>query len=118
MRYSEEQRLEIGRRIYAGELTTAMAAKEYNVNYYTARTYLRDYKAATGVDVPRRLRAQEKEIPDGALLRAGYEKMTREELIDELIRARINEERAKKGYAVRGAGAGKEFIPLGSLNMK
>ena len=117
MRRSKEERLEIGRRIYTGELTTAMAAKQYNVNYYTARTYLRNYKAACA-DVPKRLRAKKKEIPDGALLRAGYEDMTREELIDELIRARINEERAKKGYAVRGAGAGKEFIPLGSLNMK
>lgn len=118
MRRAKEERLEIGRRIYAGELTTAMAAKEYNVNYYTARTYLRDYKAEAGADVPKRQRAKVQEIPEGTLLAADYENMTKEELITELIRARINEERAKKGYAVRGAGAGKEFIPLGSLNMK
>ena len=45
MKYSKEERLEIGRRIYVGELSTTLAAKDYNINYYTAREYLRAYKA-------------------------------------------------------------------------
>ena len=43
---------------------------------------------------------------------------TREELIDELILAKANELRAKKGYEVRGVGANKEFIFLNNENSK
>jgi hypothetical protein len=50
--------------------------------------------------------------------RAAYENMTREELINELILAKANELRAKKGYEVRGDGANKEFIPLNNKNSK
>lgn len=38
--------------------------------------------------------------------------MSKEELINELIKAKANELRAKKGYEVKGAGADKEFVPL------
>jgi transposase len=44
--------------------------------------------------------------------------MTKEELIKELVRARIREERLKKGYEVKGVGAEKVFIPLSSKNTK
>ena len=50
--------------------------------------------------------------------RTAYEDMSKEELIDELIKARTNEERAKKGYTVKGVGANKEFIPLNRKNTK
>lgn len=45
MKYTKEERLAIGRRIYEGNITTAVAAETYNVNFYTARNYLREYKA-------------------------------------------------------------------------
>ena len=44
--------------------------------------------------------------------------MTKEELLDELIKAKIAEARAKKGYTVKGAGACKEFIPINTKNSK
>ena len=44
--------------------------------------------------------------------------MTKEELILELVKARIAEARLKKGYEVRGAGADKEFIRLDNKNTK
>ena len=47
-----------------------------------------------------------------------YRNMTKEELIDELILAKANELRAKKGYEVRGVGANKEFIFLNNENSK
>ena len=47
-----------------------------------------------------------------------YESMTKEELIKELVRARIREERLKKGYEVKGVGAEKVFIPLSNKNTK
>ena len=38
--------------------------------------------------------------------------------INELIKAKANELRAKKGYEVKGAGANKEFISLNNKNTK
>ena len=46
------------------------------------------------------------------------ETLTKEELIDEVIKTRIELERTKKGYAVQGGGQEKEFICLKSLNSK
>ncbi len=37
MKYSKEERLDIGRRIYQGEMTLASAATKYDINIYTAR---------------------------------------------------------------------------------
>jgi len=44
--------------------------------------------------------------------------MSKEELINELIIAKANELRAKKGYEVKGAGANKEYIILNNKNTK
>ena len=44
--------------------------------------------------------------------------MTREELIEELMKAKIREARLKKGYLVKGVGADKEYILLDSKNTK
>lgn len=44
--------------------------------------------------------------------------MSRGELIDEIIKAKVNEARAKKGYEVKGDGRFKEFRPIGNKNTK
>jgi transposase len=44
--------------------------------------------------------------------------MSKDELIDELIRTKAEVLRAKKGYAVKGDGASKAFITLRSENSK
>ena len=44
MRYTKEQRLDIGRRIYNGELTQYEAAKQYDISHSTARDYMRMYR--------------------------------------------------------------------------
>ncbi len=44
--------------------------------------------------------------------------MSKDELINELIRAKANEARAKKGYEVKGDGASKEYISLNNRNSK
>ena len=38
--------------------------------------------------------------------------MSKEELIHELVRAKITEARLKKGYEVKGVGTQKEYVPL------
>ena len=120
MKYTKEERLNIGRQIFEGEMTVASAAAKYDINLYTARDYLRLYKAQENLIIPSGYRSggnQDstlKESPD----KAQYEQMTREELMEELIKAKINEARAKKGYEVKGDGQNKEFIPLSNKNSK
>jgi len=41
MKYTKAQRLDIGRRIYDGELTRYEAAEEYEISDETARNYMR-----------------------------------------------------------------------------
>ena len=44
MKYTLEQRLDIGRRIYEGEITRFQAAQEYDINDNTARNYMWLYR--------------------------------------------------------------------------
>ena len=44
--------------------------------------------------------------------------MTKDQLIEELIKSKINEARAKEVYEVKGDGQNKEFISLSSKNSK
>ena len=44
--------------------------------------------------------------------------MTKEELIDALVMAKIMEARLKKGYLAEEVGAEKKFIPIGKKSTK
>ena len=46
-----------------------------------------------------------------------YEAMSKEELIHELVRAKITEARLKK-YEAKGVGPQKEYVPLDSKSTK
>ena len=46
MKYTKEERMEIGRRIYDGEISRYEAAEEYGINDQTARNYMRLYRDA------------------------------------------------------------------------
>ena len=43
MKYTKQQRLDIGRRIYDGEITRYQASELYNIEESTARNYMRMY---------------------------------------------------------------------------
>ena len=45
MKYTKDQRLDIGRRIYEGEISRFEAATEYGIGSNTAREYMRLYRA-------------------------------------------------------------------------
>lgn len=112
MKYTKEERFIIGQRIYEGEITTAVAAERYNINFYTARDYLRAYKAS----IPQKTDPNKCNPVDKS--HSSYEHMSKNELIDELIKAKIGEARAKKGYLVKGVGANKQFISINKENLK
>ncbi|MGE9842147.1 transposase [Selenomonas bovis] len=105
MKYTKEQRLDIGRRIYDGEISRYEAAEEYGINEQTARNYMRMYRDANRLPPKRRQRS----ISAPSFKKAPAEldelkAMTKEELIQELIKAKITEARLKKGYEVKGDG--------------
>jgi len=120
MKYTKDQRLDIGRRIYEGEISRFEAATEYGIGSNTAREYMRLYRAEHHLPV-RHVESnaeKTKESPRPPAKLEDYETMSKEELINELVRAKINEARLKKGYEVKGAGAQKEFAPLDSKSTK
>ena len=120
MKYTKEERLDIGRRIYDGEITRYQAAEEYGVGEQTARSYMRLYRDAN--QLPPRHNTRNSLIALSSSSKpAGieeFEAMTKEELIQELVKARITETRLKKGYMVKGDGPDKEYILLDSKNTK
>lgn len=119
MNYTKEERIEIGRQIYTHEITIGEAAKNYNLNWYTAREYMRLYRDCNGLppmsdgsDALKIInKAKRKKFDD-------LEFLSKDELIDEVIKARVEAERAKKGYAVKGDGQEKVFISLKDSNSK
>ena len=98
MKYTKEERLEIGRRIYTGELTRYEAGEKYDISPNTARDYMRLYRDAN--DLPaKRGTPKNYATRQTAASTAGLEElksMSKEDLIHELIMARINEARLKK----------------------
>ena len=100
MKYTKEQRLVIGRRIYDGELTRYEAAEEYEISEQTARDYMRLYRDVNHLP-PRKATkricglAKTKSAPTPTGLE-DLQSMTKEELIDALVMARITEARLKK----------------------
>ena len=105
MKYTKEQRLDIGRRIYDGEISRYEAAEEYGISEQTARNYMRMYRDANRLPPKRGQRS----ISAPSFKKAPAEldelkAMTKEELIQELIKAKITEARLKKGYEVKGDG--------------
>lgn len=109
MKYTKEQRLDIGRRIYDGEITKYDAAEQYDISHQTARDYMRLYRNENHLP-PKHGRPSSdgtsirKNVPEPSNLEA-YEAMSKDELIQELVKARIAEARLKKGYEVKGDGS-------------
>ena len=112
MNYTQEERLDIGRRIYNNEITRYEATEEYGISDQTARTYMRLYRAAN--HLPPKNRNRNAHIPTPtATVTADMEtlaSMTKEELIEEVIKARIAEARLKKGYEVKGDGSVIRYV--------
>ena len=107
--YTREQRIDIGKKIYDRELSYKDAMKMFNVAQPTLVTYVNLYKAT--INAPKGLRPSSNSLRD-------YSSLTKKELIYELMNKDIELERLKKGYAVRGVGAKKEFVSIRDVNIK
>ena len=114
MQYLKKQRLDIGSQLYHEELTRAQAAEKYNISEGTAREYMRLYRDENQLP-PKKARTSAKKYPAATVLNEpaspeSYESMTKEELIQELAKAKIAEARLKKGYEVKGDGSVIHYV--------
>jgi transposase-like protein len=106
-----KEKLDIGRRVYAHELTAKEAAEQNDVTVQTIYLYVREYQKSIGVDpLPKGVKRVEPS--------KDYGSMTKEELINELMLKDIEVARAKKGYAVKGGGKEKEFVSIRDASSK
>ena len=117
MRYTKEERLEIGRKVYEGIMTRYEAAEAYGISDDTARDYMRMYRDSNSLPPKSSGNGSYKPSEKRPDL-SDYESMTKKELIVELIKAKVAEARLKKGYEVKGDGPVKEYILLDSSNTK
>lgn len=119
----KEQRVIIGQEVVDGVLTVHEAVEKYGISRSAVQKYATDYKRANGLPVKPHTTIKTNSIKvkksdDLSFDLEDYQAMTKEQLIEELIRSKINEARAKKGYEVKGDGQNKEFISLNSKNSK
>ena len=107
MKYTKDERLDIGRRIYDGEISRYQAAEIYDISDQTARDYMRLYRSVNDLPPKQQHRSfsvnPSVSVPSDSL--EELEVMSKEQLITELVKARINEARLKKGYEKKGDGS-------------
>ena len=106
---TKEERIDIGRRLYTHELDFDEAKSIYWVGDAALRNYVREYKASVGLD----------ETSDVAP--SGYtqlNELSKEQLIELIMKKDIENERLKKGYLVKGVGSKKEFVTIKDVNTK
>ena len=99
MRYTKEERLEIGRKVYEGIMSRYEAAEAYGISDDTARDYMRMYRDSNSLPHKSSGSSADNYVykpSEGQLDISDYESMTKEELIIELIKARVAEARLKK----------------------
>jgi transposase len=131
MKLSKEQKVDIGRQLYNHEITREEAMEKYSCSTSSIDYSIQAFKKAMGIPTETKFTISHSEVPSEKRTQKQsskktqlvpdietYMAMTKEELIDELIKAKANELRAKKGYEVKGDGVNKEFISLNNKNMK
>ena len=112
MYYTPEERLNSGRRVFTQEISKEQAASEYNISITTVVNYVKEYMKANKISIVPKVDTSEIiETPD-------YSTMSKEELINEIMKKDIEVARAKKGYTVKGGGKTKEYNILSDANTK
>ena len=119
MKYSKEERMEIGRKIYESKITRYEAAQMYGVSAETARSYMREFRDAH--NLPPKSSHTHPDAEPGRIAPESwddYKDMSREELLFELAKAKIEVSCLKKGFMVKGSGSKKTFWVLEKSNAR
>ena len=118
---TREQNLDIARRFINKELTRkeaqAMIGGGRNSVYYWANEYKRSIGDRNVPPKQYQPQSNKDEVANEDEI-SRLSSLSREELIDEVIKAKVGEARAKKGYEVKGGGENKEYVTLSSKNTK
>ncbi|MCI5760303.1 MAG: hypothetical protein MR218_09675, partial [Eubacterium sp.] len=98
--------MDIGRRIYDGEISKYDATEQYDISWQTTWDYMRLYRNENHLPPKRGHSASDgtpirKNLPEQNNL-AAYEAMSKDELIQELVKAHIAEARLKRLRSERG----------------
>ena len=117
LNYNKEERIEIGKKIYESGKSNLQAANELGICEESARWYRIAYEESVGIQHVTD-KSHKSAIPSETIIKDDYESMSKKELIQELMKSKINEARLKKGYMVKGDGANKEFFLLDNKNTK
>ena len=120
MSHTKEERRIIGEEIATGKISSKEAADKYHISLSLAQLYAQQYREAHDIPSPRPQKNALKKYQKVDSIKdiETYMAMSKEELINELILAKVNEARAKKGYEVKGVGANKAFSSLNVRNSK
>lgn len=121
MKYSKDERIDIGRQVVTQMLTKQEAMDKYDIRRTCMDNYIRLYKESAGIPTKTPCTSSKKSFtinPHTSSDIDDYMAMSKEELIEELIKAKANELRAKKGYEVKGVGVNKEYISLNNKSTK
>jgi len=123
VKYTKEERLEVGCKIYHSGLSNLEAAKQLGISEESARRYRILYEESQGIEHNPRKKTVISVESKASISPKGhypeeYASMSKEELLEELMQSKIREARLKKGYMVKGVGADKEYILLDSKNIK
>ena len=118
MKYTKEERLHIGKQVYTKELSEAEAQIKYDIGRTTVQNYIKQYKESEGISLKKPVHNGSPTQNETDLDIETYMSMSKEELINDLIKSKANELRAKKGYEVKGDGANREYISLNNRNSK
>lgn len=118
MKYSKEERLKLAEEILDEGLSQMEAAVKYDLDRSTISAYVREYRVTHGISLPPRIKSKKGTPVVNSPDLERYKKMSKDELIDELILAKVNEARLKKGYEVKGAGQNKEYSFLSNKSSK
>lgn len=110
MKFTKVEKQDIGRRVCSRELTMSAASKAYGCSIASINNYTRLYRMENGLIPIQKQRA--------VIDISKYQDMSKEELIDQILRVEIEVARAKKGYEVKGNGQKKEYVILSKKKTK
>ena len=112
MKYPLEKRLDIGREVYEHELTAKEAAIKYDLNIYTIRDYKKLYLSSkiSCSDDHSNESSKPLIIKNTTINLERLKSMSNDELIDEVIKSKIQIERLKKNYEIQEYGTPVTYV--------
>ena len=110
MKYTENEKMLIAEKVVNHKLLYKEAAATYKVSIPSIAQWVKKYKTNNNISTDGRKTPSNFSFADNN--HQDLNSMSKQQLIDEVIKARIGEERAKKGYTVKGGGQKKEYVIL------